>query len=494
MDNPNSKNYRGPIVSVQNDQKINALTTERHNQARLLSMPRGKQSKSIFKFFLIAILVLILGLGALVIFRASNLSNKIFVGQKTTFFQKIKQVISAGQRNVELLGENEGQINILLLGMGGEGHDGPYLTDTIILAQIRPEIGEIVLTSIPRDYLVELPNNLGKRKLNAAFAEGLGKNKDWDKAGTWARQQVEKISGLEIPYFAVVDFKGFAKAIDQVGGIDINIERTFTDYQFPDDFQKDTKGYLGPLTFKKGTERMGGERALQFARSRHAAGPEGSDFARSQRQQKVLNALKQRILDLNLVTDAGKANGLLSTFADHFHTNLSPGELYHLYSLTRDKKIHNFLSLSLDPETKLICPLILEDTGAYVLTPCPGKTAKDIQNYFKNAFSYGKLQAEKPTIWLANSTKNSSAYREIDRKLKNMGLTVWELPYPETAGQLSKTIVYQANPKPASVEYIQNEIGATEATLPPPGIKVDKNRVDIIIIIGQNVTTSIDPN
>jgi hypothetical protein len=75
-----------------------------------------------------------------------------------------------------------------------------------------------------------------------------------------------------------------------------------------------------------------------------------------------------------------------------------------------------------------------------------------------------------------------------------MGLTVWELPYPETAGQLSKTIVYQANPKPASVEYIQNEIGATEATLPPPGIKVDKNRVDIIIIIGQNVTTSIDPN
>lgn len=483
MNDFSNKQPRGPIISVQSNQP---------HRVNLTATPGKPKTRSFFKFVLFIIVIGIIGLGGYVAFRASSLSSKIFVGQKTTFFQKIKQVISAGRNNVALKGEDEGQINILLLGIGGEGHDGPYLSDTIILAQVRPDIGEIVLTSIPRDYLIELPNNLGKRKLNSAFAEGYAKNKDWDEAGRWARQQVEKISGLTVPYFAVVDFKGFAKAIDQVGGVDVYVERTFTDYTFPDDFHKDTKGYLPPLTFKQGTEHMAGERALQFARSRHAAGPEGSDFARSQRQQKVINALKQRILDLNLVSDAGKVNSLLGTFADHFHTNLTPGELFHIYQLTREKNIHNFLSLSLDPETKLICPLILEDTGAYVLTPCPGKTGKDVQNYFKNAFTYGKLAEEKPVIWLANSTNNSVAYREIERKLTNMGLTVWELPFPDSTGVLNKTIIYQANPKPATTEYLKNEIGAQEATLPPPGIKVDKTRVDIIIILGKDTVVNVN--
>jgi anionic cell wall polymer biosynthesis LytR-Cps2A-Psr (LCP) family protein len=80
-------------------------------------------------------------------------------------------------------------VRVLLLGIGGEGHDGPYLSDSIILAQIKLDTNEVSLTSLPRDYQVKLPQNYGYRKINAAFAEGFNQHKDWNEAGTWAHRK-----------------------------------------------------------------------------------------------------------------------------------------------------------------------------------------------------------------------------------------------------------------------------------------------------------------
>ncbi len=416
----------------------------------------------------------------MLVLRAVNLSDKIFVGKKTTFFEKVRDFIRGGGDNAKLVGEDLGQINILLLGIGGEGHDGPYLSDTIILAEIRPDLGEISLVSIPRDYLATLPDNLGNRKINAAFAEGFNKKKDWDEAGLWARQAVEKMSGQKIPYFAVIDFAGFEKAINQVGGVDVHIDQTFTDYSYPDN----NLGYLPPLTFTEGDEHMNGTRALQFARSRHAAGPEGSDFARSTRQKKIISAFKAKVLSLNLITNAGTINSLLGTFADHFHTNVTPGEMFHLFSLIKEHNLNSFISLSLDPATSLVCPKIMEDTGAYVLVPCEGKSEADIKNFFKNVFSLGKMVQEKSAIWLSTSSGDRTAYQQADQKLKETGLTVWELAYKGEA--LNKNIFYQVNPKPATAEFIKNTLNATEVTLPPPGVNINKEKVDVIIILGKS--------
>ncbi len=152
---------------------------------------------------------------------------------------------------------------------------------------------------------------------------------DWNQAGADARQTVETLSGLNIPYFAVLDFAGFKEAIDQVGGVDVVVDRTFTDYAYPADVGD---GYLPPITFTAGPQHMDGTTALEFARSRHAAGPEGSDFARSQRQQKIITAFEAKLFQLNIISGASTLNSLLDIFADHFHTNLDPGELYQLYN------------------------------------------------------------------------------------------------------------------------------------------------------------------
>ncbi len=443
---------------------------------------RADKSKKILKFFSLTIVLTIIILGAIVGAKAINLTGKIFVGKKTSFFNKVMQVLRGGDNN--LLTDGVKSVNILLLGIGGEGHDGPYLTDTMMLAQIRPDLGEIALTSIPRDYLIQLPNNLGQRKLNSAFAEGFNRNKDWNEAGTWARQSIEKISGLSIPYFAVVDFHGFAKAIDKIGGIDIFVERSFTDYQFPDDFTKDTKGYLPPVNFEAGKQQLSGERALQFARSRHASGPEGSDFARSQRQQKVIEAFKSKLLGLNLISDSKTLNSLANIFADHFHTNLEPDEILSLYNFVKEKNIHNFLATSLDEQTGIICPKILEDSGAYVLVPCEGKSKTDVENFFKNTFTLGRLYAEKSIVWMGNSSKDNQLYRTANQNLASAGLVIWEVNY--TKDEFPQTIIYQVNPKPATTEYLLNTLKAKQVNLPPPGMKIDKNKVDIIVILGQN--------
>jgi len=347
----------------------------------------------------------------------------------------------------------------------------------MIVAQIRPDIGGVSLISIPRDYWVNLQNG-NQSKINQAFSDGYLKNKDFNQGGQWARAAAENLSGLTIPYFAVLDFSGFEKAINQVGGVNVLVDRTFTDYQYPDS----GIGYLPPITFNQGMEHMDGTRALEFARSRHAAGVEGSDFARSARQQKIIQAFKEKVLSLNLVSDAGTINSLLGTFADHFHTNLSPGEILHIYNLVKQKEIKDFVSLSLDPSTSLVCPEIRQETGAYTLVPCPGKTAGDIANFFKNAFTYGKITAEKSMVWLSNSTGDRKAYNEAVNKLTSAGITVLELPYKGQA--LSQNVFYQVNPKPATAEFIKNTLTATEAEVAPPGVNADKNKVDIIVILG----------
>jgi polyisoprenyl-teichoic acid--peptidoglycan teichoic acid transferase len=449
--------------------------------AKLPKVKSKTGPKKILKKILIVVILIIVGLASAVAIRADNLAQKIFVGQKTTFFEKVADLIRGGGDNEQLIGENLGQINVLLLGIGGEGHDGPYLTDTMIVAQIRPDIGEVALISIPRDYWTQMPCGTDQEKINAAFSEGYLANHDWNQAGQCAIQAAETLTGLQIPYFAELDFSGFQTAIDQVGGVDLTVDRTFTDYAYPNDA---TNGYLPPLTFTAGPQHMDGATALEFARSRHAEGPEGSDFARSQRQQKIIEAFKAKVLSLNLITNAVTLNSLLSTFADHFHTNLSPGEILHVYDLMQQGQIKDFISLSLDPTTSLICPQTMADTGAYILTLCPGKTALDIENFFKNVFANGKTIREKAIVWLSDPTANTADYNTAYNELTQAGITVYQFDYKGPAP--SENIFYEANPKPNTAEFIKNTLNATQATLPPPGITIDPSKVDVIVILGNN--------
>src|SRR3989344_4326105 len=163
------------------------------------------------KLFISLFLIFVLGLEVLV--KGGNISPLLF------------QLIF--NKNIELKKTSPEKINILLLGIGGGNHEGPNLTDTIILASLNLKDPKATLISLPRDiWSTDI-----RGKINRAYSDGEEARKG---AGLiLAKSVVGKITGQSIDYGVVIDFSGFIKAVDLMGGLDVNIDRTFDDYEYP---------------------------------------------------------------------------------------------------------------------------------------------------------------------------------------------------------------------------------------------------------------------
>ena len=196
----------------------------------------------------------------------------------------------------------DGVTNVLIMGKGGAGHEAPDLTDTMIFVSIPEKDADVTLISLPRDiWIPEL-----RAKINSAYYWG---NQKASGGGLiLAKSVVEEVVGKPIQYAVVIDFSEFKKIIDILGGVNVNVEHSLVDNKYPIAGKEDDpcggdpelKCRYETVEFREGLQRMDGETALKFARSRNAEGDEGTDFARAARQQKVIEALKDRILFLRL--------------------------------------------------------------------------------------------------------------------------------------------------------------------------------------------------
>jgi polyisoprenyl-teichoic acid--peptidoglycan teichoic acid transferase len=249
-------------------------------------------------------------------------------------------------KDIELKKSEPGSVNLLLLGIGGGNHDGPLLSDTIIYANLDIKDSKITLVSLPRDLWSYDVNG----RLNSAYAKGEAKKKGGGLL--LAKTVVGKITGQPIDYGFVIDFSGFVKAVDLMGGLDVDVERTFDDYQYPlegkenelcDHSEEEVQIYIASnsaesdlpnffpcryehLHFDKGKTHMDGETALKFVRSRHAKGEEGTDFARSQRQEKIIRAFMEKAFSLKIIGNPAKAIGLYDTLKGSIDTDVKQGD------------------------------------------------------------------------------------------------------------------------------------------------------------------------
>ena len=276
------------------------------------------------------------------------------------------------------LGQDD-RINILILGMGGAGHEGPFLTDTIILAGIRPSTKQVALISVPRDLYVPIPG-YGWNKVN--YANALGEADGTGTGPELASQAVSKTFSTPIDWWVRVDFTGFERLVDLLGGIDVYVERSFVDTQYPaPDFQYQT------ISFKKGWQKMSGARALQFVRSRHGSADEGSDFARSRRQQKIILAVREKLLDLKILTSPKKIWSMFNILKKYVITNLDIVRIVDLAGLVRNIPADKIISRVIDGgEDGLLYPEVTID-GAYILKTKSGnfdELAEFARNVFDN--------------------------------------------------------------------------------------------------------------
>lgn len=223
----------------------------------------------------------------------------------------------------------KGRTNILLLGVAGGAHDGTDLTDTILVLSFTRNPQSLSMISLPRD----LWSDTLKDKVNSAYHYGEMKKKGGGLV--LSRAIVSDMVGLPIDYALMFDFSRFRDIINLVGGVSVNVPIAFTDSEYPiagrekDECGGDPKFFCRYelLHFDAGVQTMDGDRALKYVRSRHAEGDEGSDFARSKRQQEVLLALKEKITSKQVLLDPHIVGKLYAAFESATDTDMNIGEL-----------------------------------------------------------------------------------------------------------------------------------------------------------------------
>ncbi|MCA9371326.1 LCP family protein [Candidatus Woesebacteria bacterium] len=260
--------------------------------------------------------------------------------------------------------------NFLLLGYGGGNHAGAFLTDTIMLAHVDTKKKKILLISIPRDIWVEVPtkDDTFHSKINAVYQMGLfpenypaldPKFHSNSNPSGYINYVVKNLAGLEVDGYVAVDFEGFVQTVGELGGIDVAVEKEFYDYEYPitgkEDDVCDLEGdqleealriattssvleafpcRFETLHFVAGTTHMDGEEALKFARSRHSL-QDGGDFNRTRRQQLVLEAMKEKVLQIGFIP---KIIPLLDQLETHISTDIPLADLQSLLLEARNAK------------------------------------------------------------------------------------------------------------------------------------------------------------
>jgi LCP family protein required for cell wall assembly len=220
-----------------------------------------------------------------------------------------------------------GDANVLVLGYGGAGHDGAYLTDSLLL--LHTGSGGAAQISIPRDLWVQIPPDSGQyAKINSAYAYGRGVAGDPVAGGAMVTRKVEQVTGLATGEWVTIDFRGFRALVDALGGVDIEVENSFSsDYPANDDPTIDPSWIT--VSFAAGTQHMDGETAIRYARARYADVPEEQgDFARSQRQQRLMSAISAK---LHNPLNWWRAFGIMGALQPALKTNLAPTDLLILF-------------------------------------------------------------------------------------------------------------------------------------------------------------------
>lgn len=430
-------------------------------------------------------LVLILAVGGVVFGKGYFKLKKVFNGSSSA---------AALQADVDptlLKGEGDGRVNILMLGVGGAGHDGGDLTDTIMIASVDPVNNQAVLFSIPRDLWVKMPNNYisNYQKINAAYESGkykyLGKN-DISNANTKAIQAgfdaadstIERVMGVPIHYNVLVDFQAFRQAIDTVGGITINAPEQLYDPTMA--WENDHS----PIIAKIGINNFDGKHALNYVRSRETS----SDFARSQRQRAVMLALKDKVTNLGVLANPVKISSLLNDFGDNVKTDISLSDMQRMVAIMKKIPSSQIQSVGLtDGGNNFLTTGNMN--GLSIVQPRAGlEDYTAIQAFIRSKLKDGYITQENANVTILNGTVTPGLATDKATELKTYGYnigTVDNAPTPDY--DTTQIIDLSHGNKKYTLNYLKQRYSVTTTTTTlPTGIV--QGTADIVIILGQDAT------
>ena len=350
-----------------------------------------------------AIIVVIAVLGVFFVYKAGRTITVITDSGGAEFWEETISDFSSMPE------PEKNRIDILLIGIrgydgSGEWGKGEWLADTIILASFNTKNNQAALISIPRDLYVDIPQH-GKDKINAVYS--IGETKNFGGGGLQlTKAVVSRLMGVYIDHALSIDFNGFEKIIDHLGGITIYRDIPFTESKqwlgdgregdrywrkrifsatstegslIVESMSTSSKAAIGNIVegwefyVPAGLNTMNSTEALYYARSRYSS----SDFDRMRRQQEVLDAIKSKALNLGILANPIKIFGILDLVEKNVRVDMSLAEIKDLINLAQKVKIQELKKVVLDSSEG---GFLLEDKvdGLYVLLPRAGDY-QDIQ-------------------------------------------------------------------------------------------------------------------
>src|SRR5713101_697990 len=315
----------------------------------------------------------LISLGVVLLLLIILFSIAIPTAQKVMAFGSAISTQSPLSSQTNFMGTSD-RVNILMMGYGGSGHDGAYLTDSMIVMSLLPQSHHTTLISVPRDLWVQIPAGSGQyNKINATYEFASNNGQDPVAGGNAAAQKVSLVTGLDVKYWLTINFLGFRDLINSIGGIDVYVPDSFNAC-----YPKNDNSGIDPswikIQFNKGLQHMDGETAIRYARAREPLEVCGkgtsenqaelTDFARSARQQLIIKAALAKVKQ---VSTWPKLFNALTALRHTIYTNMSLADLAE-YALNMDLNAAHRVGLS----NRNVLVDSTSSDGQYILAPRNG--------------------------------------------------------------------------------------------------------------------------
>ena len=444
----------------------------------------------------------------LVVIIAATLTYKRFddfiiatTGHHLNPIGEVVQAVEPAQGTIAYKLKHGQQVNILLLGMGGEENDAPYLTDSIMAVTIDPNSNRVMLASIPRDLVVHMdlqstPGRTWTNKINAAYevpytniiccvaSQYTGAN----GGGLAAEHEVGKVTGLTFDRYIAIDFVAFRDMVTALGGVDVCLTTNLDDYEYP----ASGGGFIrGGIHYTAGCQHLDGNQALQIARSRHAVqAAQSSDFGRSRRQQDLMQAIKKKATTVN---GFSKAPQLLDALQKNIHTDMTLSDMKAVYDWGKNLPDSSIIRTALTAPSP-VGDGNLRDSYNCGMGPGVSQLCADdpsfnmIHKYLASLLVSPKTLAEKAPVQITNGAVNSLGLEgRVTSMFDPTGLQLAD-PVKRPASGATLILDYSGGQFPLTTKYLQDFFGATvipatAANTPP---SAGQQTYGLVVVLGHD--------
>lgn len=391
--------------------------------------------------------------------------------------------------------DDKQRTNFLIFGTESDNlqsqHGGPLLTDSLMLVSYNHANHQTSMISIPRDLWVKLENRcfLGDyAKVNTVYQCGSKSGADPKEGAAALSRKITAITGLDIHYYAHINFQAVIKLVDAVGGIEVVIESQDPRGIYDPNFDWQCNYRCNYVKYKNGpTGLMDGKHALALMRARNAQGGYGlpnSNFDREDNQRKVLTALAKKITSSGALSDISKVMSIIETLGDNLKTNLTTKEvrsmLIALKKISKQFGDDSMLSVSLAEAVRTGSV-----SGQSVVLPQAGiEQYQKIHGYIQRQISNQNFIKEKPEVVVLNGSDKAGIAQKLADHLSEQGFEINKVANaPANIGGRGQVFVKNGVDKPRSLKFLKQQYQLSDGDVAEQA-KYDQYRADFIVVIG----------